>query len=734
MGLLTRTTRAGLLAVALGMGFLGAPEANAQGRSEVQQLLKEGHKRFQMGEYTEARRKFEEALALDVSSEEALSFIEAVGYAEIVRMVAAEKAGLAEQVGAIERILNQETRRRAKDEADIAAKLETYFSAQDMTVERKTQIEMVGQYGMYLLPGLVQRLASSEQATRVKSIIALRSIADDAVIPLCRVLAGSEDDRVILGAISALTAIHNPIAVASLKAVAENTSFSEEVRRSAQDAATKIDSGAAQKGAYELLVGLSRNFYLNSGFMTRSYHEPLVWTMSDSGLSHETCYGWRLNELRAGQFINDALTVAGDDAVEARVMAASNDLAQYAEYLAIRDVVAHKSAAGETVEIGEEELAGKQGEIERVRNRALASSNETLLGSVALALSDRQYDVAVQAIHAVRDGLALGQRFDSVPAVLTDAVAASHRGVRFAAAECIAYMNPTGSFAKAETVIPTLVEGLIQAGGRSALTAYSNEFRGLKIADTLKASNVTAVNVSGGWNAQARALSYPHDVLVFSTEIGDTSTADLIVQLRKDYRTQNVPIFVQVATEGEEAFLAAKAIYEKADNGVTVIPFGISGEAMRDDFLKPIFDAQDTIRSRSANIAVQASDALRFLATRDSQFDLDTVDSALSSAIADLSRPDSVRIPACEAAAGMGLSSESIQGALVGVCAEERVSDGLKEVVLRTLGQINRGNDSVSADVARVIEASATSDNPMIAKAASRAMGTIGIRPASMKN
>lgn len=733
MGLLTRTTRAGLLAVALGLGLLGVTEVHAQGRAEVQQLLLEGHKNFEMGEYTEARRKFESALALDVTATEALEFIDQIGYAEIVRMVKSQKAGLAAQVGAIERIVSQETRRRAKDEADIAAKLDTYFNSDDMTVERRTQIEMVGQYGMYLLPGLVERLASSEQPIRVKAILAIRGIADDAVIPLCRVLAGTDDDRILLGAISALTYIANPVAVPSLKAIAENDSFSSEVRQSATSAVEKL-GGNPSASAYDLLVGLSRRFYLSSGFMTRSYHEPIIWTMADGSLSYEPCHSWELNELRAGQFINDALAAAGEgDATEALVMAASNDLAQYAEYLAIRDLVAHKTSMGEDVEVGEEELRAEEGQIERVRNRALARSTDTLLGTVALALSDRQFDVAVQAIDAIRGGLAAGERFTSVPVVLTEALTASHRGVRFAAAECIAYMNPTGAFAGSDQVVPTLVEGLLQAGGRSALTVYANEFRGLQAAEALSASNVTAVNVTGAWNALARAKSYPHDVLVISTEIEDNSAAELIVRLRKDYRTKNVPIFVQVATEGEDAFLAAKEIYEREGNGVTVIPFTISGETLRDDFLKPIFESQDTIRSRSANIAVQASDALRYLATRDTALDLAGVETALREAIEDLSRPDSVRIPACQAVAALKVDSEGIQGALVGIFNEERVSDELKVAALQTLGQINRGRDSVSEDVARVIEASTTADNPQIAKAASRAKGAIGLRSAIMK-
>ena len=55
---------------------------SAQVRPDVQKLLDEGINLFQQGKLSDAQQKFERALLLDITSEEALDWVDQVGYGQ----------------------------------------------------------------------------------------------------------------------------------------------------------------------------------------------------------------------------------------------------------------------------------------------------------------------------------------------------------------------------------------------------------------------------------------------------------------------------------------------------------------------------------------------------------------------------------------------------------------------------------------------------------------------------
>ena len=77
---------------------------SAQVRPDVQKLLDEGINLFQQGKLSEAQQQFERALLLDVTSEEALNWVDQVGYGQLVRVIRSGDDTLGAQMGTLLRL------------------------------------------------------------------------------------------------------------------------------------------------------------------------------------------------------------------------------------------------------------------------------------------------------------------------------------------------------------------------------------------------------------------------------------------------------------------------------------------------------------------------------------------------------------------------------------------------------------------------------------------------------
>ena len=453
--------------------------------------------------------------------------------------------------------------------------------------------------------------------------------------------------------------------------------------------------------------------------MNRSYHDSLVWNTADGSLTYSVADAWALNELRAQQLIDDAISLSPTSS-PALVLGACNLLARFAEYRDVRDIVSSKVESGEIGESRLAELRAREFEMDQVQSEAFEFSSEILLGALEMALDQRRPQVAVEVIEALRSSVTPGSRAGSVPAPLSRAQRYDHRGVRFAASECIARMNPRGGFDGSDLVVPNLCEGLVEAGRRVALTIFPNQDDALRASSLLRLANVESFNDDNGLRGLERASSFPKDLVVIAPVLEDIPAAEVIRRLRADYRTRRTPIIVMAA---DDSFTDAKATYADEEAGVFVINRSIDPIRLRDDLLTGLFDAEQGARQRSRLIAGRAAEGILFLASRDSTFDLGVATSALLNG---LENPeDSVRIPVCKAVGALGVTKAN--DALARICEEsDSNSVDLQVAALRAIGDINRGSDSVGPTVERVLDAGVQSDNVRIMRAASRAKGVIG--------
>ncbi|MGE4633521.1 MAG: HEAT repeat domain-containing protein [Planctomycetota bacterium] len=694
---------------------------SAQVRPDVQKLLDEGINLFQQGKLSEAQQQFERALLLDITSEEALDWVDQVGYGQLIQVIWSGDDTLGGQMATLLRLTSLETKRRSMDAAAITEVLDSYFGQEDLLERTKLLYQSISDHGVYLLPGLVDRLGQPEQTARVLAIQAVIRMSDDAVLPLNRCLHSAKQG-VVTGAIASLQKIKNPVAIPSLRWLAES-SADPLIQAAANAAADSIIAGSSDGDAYSMLVDQAHMFSTDSSMMVRTYHDPVLWTISDGSLSYRTVEGWELNELRAEQLLGDALSLSGTGG-SALALNACNLMARWSEYSDVRSVISMQVEAGDTDESQLANLRAREIEMERVRCSAYTMPVDVLDAALDLALTDRRPQVAINILSALRVFLS-GQHDTPVSAAVQSALSYEQRGVRFAAARCVAFHNPSGSFSGSDDVVPNLAEGLAEGSRKVALTIFPDQDDALLIGSLLRRTNIEPFNDADPLRGLERAISFPKDVIAISSDTGKFPTAEVIRRLRGDYRTKRTPIIVFASGDG---FAQAQATYNNEESAVFVVDRSIDPLRLRNDLLVGLLAGSDN--TRGANVAMQAAQALRHLASRDSQFDLSTTTDALIHALDDPA--DVVRIPTCTVLAAMCPASAS--SALVRVIEEgDAASVDLRQMALIALGNIHRGTGMVDESVLNAVNSAMKSSDVKIIEAAARALGVMGIQPAVFK-
>ncbi|MCI0652411.1 MAG: HEAT repeat domain-containing protein [Planctomycetes bacterium] len=712
------------LVLAGGAGGANAQDgASAEVRSDVTQLLDQGMDAFQRGDLDAAKQKFEQALLLKPTSLEAEKWVDKATVAQVmkaIRLAGPKNQSISTQLQALLKLSSLETRVRSRDAEQIAAGLKEYFTTEDLLDGERLLYSLVNRHGYYLMPGCIERLGAAEAELRTRAIRMVSKLDDDAVMPLCRVLH-HPNATVVTNAIAALAKISNPAAIPSLMFLAQTTTDGI-VKEKAQEAIRMLDLDGHLSGgsATDQLLAQASRFYMNSDYMHLAYHDAVLWSLEGTALVWKPVHDWALNEHRADQLIADALSI-DPQGVEPNVLFACNSFAQYAEYLSTLEVYKEKAQKAEIEESKIAELEAERGTMNIVLHRACALTTDVLQGAVDRSMRDRRPEVSMVALVSIRESLTPGARVEQIPPALEAALGSDHRGVRFGAAECIAYMNPP-AFPSAQIVVDNLADALIDAGARIALTIFPKEEDALHARELLYKSNVTAFNETSPFRGLQRALSFPpKDVIVLSPDISGEglTTASLIAKFQTDPRTRTIPILI-IADDG--AFETAQATYANDAKRVRVVNRSIAWERLRDEVISALCPEDASARAQGIEIAARAARAILFVATRTSIFELLHAEDALVTVLEN--RSDSVRIPACEALGS--LRTLRAAEALTRICKEENLSPELHVAALGALGDIHRGKDEVGSGVKEVLHAAFKHSDARVQKAASHAVGKIG--------
>ena len=422
---------------------------------------------------------------------------------------------------------------------------------------------------------------------------------------------------------------------------------------------------------------------------------------------------FQLGERMAKQALEEAIEL-DPDYRSAYVISLCNDAAQVVEY---DWNVAYYAQEGGDGNLGEL-LLSQKGYVDHVlRLRLIAAPTEVVHLALRRALDDGRSDVAGKLIQVVRDTRRRGDR------LLSELVRAledeNSRLVRIAAAITIAEWNPVDGFDAGDMVVNILSDAVVSSGVRVVQKVMGDRSRANHFDDLLRELNMESYSplktIEEGY---ATVLNSPPDAIIVDESIGLTSRPDsaapinfFVSQLRKNYRTANVPVIVAVA---ETRVSTAKQLYESEERNVFVVSEGIDSLGLKNLVLDRIFEDKDDAKSLATQLAADAAQALAEVAG--ASHSLIPVASGVDSLVKVLrNRPDEVRIPCIVALGRVGATEAAAELSVVYTSEQNAVA--VRAAAMTAIGDVLQGGESASGSVLAAIEDGMASSNPRLRRA-----------------
>ncbi|MEE3181686.1 MAG: hypothetical protein VX288_07235, partial [Planctomycetota bacterium] len=345
--------------------------------------------------------------------------------------------------------------------------------------------------------------------------------------------------------------------------------------------------------------------------------------------------------------------------------------------------------------------------------------------AIGQAALDGRGEVARTLIRAAHT---IGLRGD-VPAALVEALEDENsRLVRVAAAITLAYWNPESGFDAGEQVISILANSVVQSGVRTVVKGMGNKPLANRF-DALLRSKLNMESYLHETNVEELLHTLrksPPDMVLVDEEIGyatverATSPINTIVnELRKDYRTVDVPVVVIVDPGREDK---AKEAYQSDERKVWVVAANIGAVALQKAVVEPIFEGKDDSKTLATRLASEAAQALSYLSSVRTDMPVSQAVSSLGQVLTN--RPDNVRIPCLEALGH--LRATGLLAQLAQVFANLDNSAAVRKAAMTAVGKALSASDKASDDVLLIIKKGCIESNPGIRQAAWIAFGRSG--------
>lgn len=316
---------------------------------------------------------------------------------------------------------------------------------------------------------------------------------------------------------------------------------------------------------------------------------------------------------------------------------------------------------------------------------------------------------------------------------LVDALSYPDKRVKYAAARCLAVIDPPQPFYSHDKVIDNLMEAVGESGPRVVLVIENDLQSRNRLAGIFKRLNYMTVEAESGFEGINRARSFPaEDLIVVSTNLdrdypADASFSQVIDVLRNDPRTQHIPVIL--VTESRRQKELADIYEGRADRVVSAD----LEEAGYRPILDEMFDteqAREDAKARAEEISRIAAETLAGIDPRHSIFRSVRAVPALIDALA--GRSAQVKIP-CIQALGVLRATEAIP-ALDSIFKDVRNSPReVRVAAADALGMIVEGaNGAISPQTFAALQEGLNDPDRNIREASGRALGKANLSAQDM--
>lgn len=657
---------------------------------DVQALFNEGLRLYQEGNLDGAINAFEAAWAQNPSNDAILSFVENATVAKIYEMLRSEEP----RVSGIARQLLQSSRaeivQRGSDEAEIQAAIQEVLASENQE-QLILMIHYAARYGRNLVPYLIPLLADTNLAHRTVGITWIRRVGVDAV-PVLQAARKHPDATVRrnVAELLGVRSLRHPVSLATLKAFMEAdpaVDVQETAEVSLKAILSDLDGqqGAILPAKEYFLRNAYEQYYLNpyqNPFASTAY-VPKIYKLEGDRIVEEVVADFQLSDRMAQQALYDALDLDAGYLL-GRILLVCNDAAQVLEY----DMNVEYYTSHESFTDIKELLAGQKPYFDYIlRNRLVATPSGILYQGLMQALEDGKSAVARKLIEVIRETNRRGRVPDALVRALEDS---NSRLVRTAAAVTLAHWNPLQKdFDAGEQVIDILGDAVYASGVRTVQKVMGNARLANRLDEMFRELNVESYSriptVSAGYDA---VVSSPPDVVFTDESVqldlerpGAAPVNFFVSELRKNYRSANVPVVVLVPPERVEA---ARELYESDERKVLVVPDDLDRLGLDRNVFKVLFQDSDDAKALATRLAVEAGEAINFLASVPTRMPRAKVVPVLIKVL--LNRPDEVRVP-CIRALGNMRATEAARDLAVVFSRTENAQE-IRVEAMKALGMV----------------------------------------------
>ncbi len=647
-------------------GFRGGGLLAAQASLDARTLLNQGWIHYEEGNIDAAVAALEQALAQDPSDDLIADFVERVTVAKIYMMIRDADPRISG--------LGRHFLSRAK--VAVVAKTSDPKAVADaiqdvLASDKEEQIIKVLKYadafGRNLVPQLIPLLNHSDISRRTIAFNWIVRVGVDAV-PVLQA-ARKHPDRTIRRSVAQLLgnkSLRHVVSLATLKAMVQ-TDDAAEVREAAEKSFRAILSDLGNQGkelsAEEyFLKNAYEQYYLHPyrNPFASAYYEPTVYALRGTEIVGERVADFQLSDRMAQQALEEALEL-NPDFEPARVLLLCNDAAQIVEYDLNVQYHSRPGTQGEAKDILDKQKAYFDYVL---RNRMLASP-KTLFEGLLQALEDGKPEVARKIIETIRETAPRGPVPEGLLRALEDP---NSRLVRTAAAVALAHWREPERFDAGQQVVDVLADAVFSSGVYTIHKVMGDTRRANRFDAMFRELNCESYSplptIEAGYEA---VVSSPPDAVFIDEAVklslekpGVAPINFFVNELRKNYRSANVPVIVVVP---DSRFEAADKLYTSEARKVWTLKESVDKLHLERVLFPKLFKGRNDAKALATRLAVEAANALNHLASIPTDM---PVARAIPTLIKVLrNRPDEVRLPVLRALGNLGASEAANELALV---------------------------------------------------------------------
>lgn len=657
----------------------------AERSRDVQTLFNQGWTAYLEGDLDRALATFEQALAQDPSNDLVSSFVDRVTVAKIMQMVREADP----RISGLGQVLLERARAavvaKASDPEAIRTAIRDVFGSEDQERVIKV-IKYTAAFGRNLVPHLLPSLADSDVSRRTAAFNWIIRIGTDAV-PILQA-ARKHPDATIRRNVAALLGqrdLRHVVSLATLRAMVQNDSAAD-VREAAEKSFRAILSDLGAQGpelapeeyflrnAYEQYY---RYPYRNP--FASTYYQPTVYKLEGTEIVGERVAEFQLNERLADQALVEALELNPDFDL-ARILLVCNDAAQVVEY----DLNVEHYSRHQGQEDARDILAKQKPYVDYVLRNRLLAPPAILFEALLQALEDGKADVARKIVETIREAAPRGPVPDGLVKALEDS---NSRLVRTAAAVALAYWREPQGFDAGEQVAAVLGDAVFTSGVYTIQKVMGDSKRANRLDALLRELNCESFSpigtIEAGYEAVVTAppdAVFVDEAVKLSLEKPGVAPINFFVsELRKNYRSANVPVIVVVP---DARFDAADKVYTSAPRKVWTIKDSADRLYLERVLFPQIFKDRNDAKALATRVAAEAARAVHHLASIPTDIPVAAVVPTLVKVLRN--RPDEVRLPVIRALGE--LRAREAAGELALVFAREENAREIRLEAMRALG------------------------------------------------